>query len=678
MSRLPALLLALVVPVGAYATTAADVPCAPSSPAPMPCVVTGTVQVTAGSTISFGTRALVLAQGGELNVGTGAMTVRAAAVTLEAGGRLLAPGGSITVVATGAIRVEASATRRARIDVSAASSGDISLDAGGDVVIDGQLLASGTSATGDGGFIDVRGDVVTLGSESRLAATGDSGGGVVTVDANAVHAFGTIDVSGGDFGAGEISLDAIDEVTAGTLIAVSADGGSGAVIDVHAIGPIVLDGPIDGRATAGEDGGGIGADVAIFSEQGTVDMHAPIDVSGAGLDGWGGDVDVTAEGDIAQTAAIDARALGAEGVAGGASFFSGASLVVDDVVATGVSGGGRISLLAVEAVQIEGILDGSGPNSMIDVQGCGVTIPAGSGLSALGAFGTNKLYAGGVLQVAGFLSAGAHNALAYRTVPPVVTGPVTPAAVIVQDASLPSCGLPPGDTTTTTSTTTTSSTATTSTTSTSAPSTTVTTTSTLPPSTAVTTSSTTTSSTTTTAAPTTSTTAAPGSSSTTTTTTSTTATTSTTLAPRPGTCTPGDPSACDDGDRCTDDTCLGEAGCIHTVRPGYDGVGCRLETLAAQLHDAPAAAFGGTRARLRLEKRVEKIRRLVEAARTSTRRPLPRLRRATRLLAAFAHAVDQGIERGKVDPDVAGPLLVVAGGVADQLLPLEAEARAAR
>jgi hypothetical protein len=75
---------------------------------------------------------------------------------------------------------------------------------------------------------------------------------------------------------------------------------------------------------------------------------------------------------------------------------------------------------------------------------------------------------------------------------------------------------------------------------------------------------------------------------------------------------------------------------------------------------------------------VEKVRRLVEAARASARRPLPRLRRATRLLAAFAHTLEQGVARGKVDPDVASRLLGVAGRVADQLLPLEAQARAAR
>jgi hypothetical protein len=679
MSALPALLLlTLLVSAPADATTSGDIPCAPDSPPPAPCVVGGLVQVTAGSILDFAARALVVAPGGELNVGTGAMTVRAAAVTLQAGGKLTGAGGSITVLTTGPIRVEASPTRRARVDVSAPGSGDISLDAGtAEVRIDGQLLASSTAAGGDGGFVDVNGGAVTLGSEGRIAATGDSGGGTVTIWARTLQAFGAIDVSGGDFGGGEIALDADTELIAGTLTAVSAAGGSGAIVDVRANGPIILAGPISAPAGASADGGGIGGDVAVFSAQGGIELRAPLDVSGAGLDGWAGEVDLTGQGDVVQAATIDARATGAAGVAGTVTLLSGASVVLDDVVATGVAEGGRIDALAASDVRVGGVLDASGPRSAIDLQGCGVTVPAGSGLSALGQAGSNKLHASGQLVVGGFLAAGAANRLAYRTAPPVVTGTVTPAAAVVQDTTLPECGLPPGATTTSTTTSSTTTTATSSTSTTS--------TSSLPPSTATITSTTTTSpststaatssSTTTTAAATSSTTTAAGSS---TTTTATSTSTTSTLAPRPGGCTPGDPSACEDGDRCTEDACAGEAGCVHAARVGYDGVACRLETLAAQLRDAPVDAFGGARARLRLEKRVDKIGRLVEAARATGRRPLPRLRRAARLLAAFAHAVQQGVQRGKVAPDVAAELLVTAGRAADQLLPLEAQARSAR
>src|SRR5262249_59377878 len=87
----PALLLIAVLlvprrPVGA--TTAADIPCDDPTPT-APCVFSGSLTVTPGSTLDFGTRAFTIAPSGTLTVGDGdSLTILAQAVRLQAGGVL--------------------------------------------------------------------------------------------------------------------------------------------------------------------------------------------------------------------------------------------------------------------------------------------------------------------------------------------------------------------------------------------------------------------------------------------------------------------------------------------------------------------------------------------------------------------------------------------------------------
>src|SRR5262249_4512297 len=118
------LVASLLVSVRAGATTAADIPCDDPTPS-APCVFSGTLTVTPGSTLHFGPRAFTIAPSGTLTVGDGdSLTILAQAVRLQAGGILRAAPGSnvganVTIKSAGDIVLDRSGAVRALIDVSA-------------------------------------------------------------------------------------------------------------------------------------------------------------------------------------------------------------------------------------------------------------------------------------------------------------------------------------------------------------------------------------------------------------------------------------------------------------------------------------------------------------------------------------------------------------------------------
>src|SRR5262245_21480967 len=195
----------------ALATTAADL-CPASAD---PCNVSSAVRVDPGSTIDVGKRRLVVHPDGSLAVGSGLMVIRCGALVVQAGGTLLArgqrDGGSISVTASGDIRVAASDTAQGQIDASADSDpGDVSLTAGGDVTIDGLVTAQAISAVGDGGSVTVSaGDGVVLTGRIGVGGGGNGGGGTASIDARRDVAIdGPIDASGGETDGGSIDVSA--------------------------------------------------------------------------------------------------------------------------------------------------------------------------------------------------------------------------------------------------------------------------------------------------------------------------------------------------------------------------------------------------------------------------------------------------------------------------------------
>src|SRR5439155_5202738 len=152
-----------------------------------------------------------------------------------------------------------------------------------------------------------------------------------------------------------------------------------------------------------------------------------------------------------------------------------------------------------------------------------------------------------------------------------------------------------------------------------------------------------------------STTSAP--SSTTTSTSSTAATSSTTSTTAPPECTAGAPGACDDHDLCTRDTCIAGR-CVHAPLASFDAVLCRLDGLTAAMQAAPATAVGGSRSQHKLETGVARARAFTLAGQAAQgRRRARQLGKAQRKLAAFIHAVQKGIRRKKIEPDLGARLL---------------------
>jgi hypothetical protein len=151
---------------GAHATTVAEL-C--GDPVPDPCRITTPRSIDPGSVIDLRPGSLVVAtSSGRLDAGPGTMTLVARDVTLDAGSRLAAAGGIVTVLATGRISVNASA----RIDVSATGGGgQIVLGAVGDILIDGPLRAAGIGIPAFGGAV-----AVGAGGAVRLRDVDASGG----------------------------------------------------------------------------------------------------------------------------------------------------------------------------------------------------------------------------------------------------------------------------------------------------------------------------------------------------------------------------------------------------------------------------------------------------------------------------------------------------------------------
>jgi len=215
--------------------------------------------------------------------------------------------------------------------------------------------------------------------------------------------------------------------------------------------------------------------------------------------------------------------------------------------------------------------------------------------------------------------------------------------------------------TTTTSTTVSTSTSTSTTTTLTTTTTTITTTTTVDGATTTTTTTTTTTATTTVTLPATSTTVV-----TTTTTPDPTGRadppTSTTLA-SPVACVAGVPQACDDGDPCTLDGCVGGF-CTHEALDGLAAVDCRLATLASLL--VPGSAPRPLLRRLRA--RLAAARALVRRAGTQPPGRAQRtLVRAARALGAFIATAEGGMTHHRLERGFGGRLVDLAIAAASHL-----------
>jgi hypothetical protein len=410
----------------------------------------------ANATLDLGGRALELEPGARLDVGTGSMTIIASSLKLRTNTRLLARGGRVIVTTTGGIEIGG----QSRIDVSDTTSpndfpGTIQLQAGSDVVIEGLLDAGATTKT-DGGFVEVRGNAVTVGANGGIDVTGGglSAGGVIGITAlGAVGIAGTIDAPGGDSG-GSVEIDAGSVATSGRIDVSGGPAGAGALVDILARGSVVIGGVISGEVDPPGIVIGQAAEVSIVTT-GSVELNEAIILTGGAPSGEGGTLEVEADGDITQRGAITLAGRGAGGVGGEARFAANGNLTLADIDVAAVTAG-TIVTQSVGGTRIGGTLNAdaefAGTAGTVDVGACTLDMDSAAVLSSAGLGGTNLVRSGGQMVLRGNLLAGEANVIEYQNaaVPPVVSGTVAPSAVPQVNAGLDLCTVPGGGSTTTT------------------------------------------------------------------------------------------------------------------------------------------------------------------------------------------------------------------------------------
>jgi hypothetical protein len=612
-----------------------------------PCTVAANHECDSPLALDLGGRAFEIVEGKALRVTGGdgegtLMLTGVASVTLGKNVLVKAQGdagdsGLVVIVSSGAVSLASGST----IDVSATLDGGyVEIESESGPLVAGGLLKATSGQDGEGGdvVLTARDGGVTIGAGGiKASASGEfSGGGSVEVTATGdVSLLGPVDVSGGD--SGELSADAGGAIVVGANGDVdgnaSAAGGLGATISLNAAGSVQLAGSITATAPGNaDDGGGLGGQVFVAGETGSVELAAPMDLRGSGPDGEGGIVEATAGLDLTVSGLLQVG-VGGAGLGGAITLSaSGRTTIASTLDVRADDGGGTIRAESDDVLTVTGRLradaTGSGDGGRISLHACTLLVTRDATLSTTGGglfpYASTLLQASGQMTVSGILKASDRNVLEYREVPPTLGSgaTITPKEEIVPNPDLPCCGdtCMPATTTTTAATTTSSTT-------TSTTATPVTTTSTS-------------------LAGTVSTTTAPAASSTTTTPTTTPQTSSTT-SPTTGVTPP---------------TTQPARSCEDRPPPGFDGVDCYLDALSATLSGESPDALGGPKTARQLSGRIARAQRLVRVARDK-RRPLPTLRRAKKQLRSFRAMTARGQRRKRI-----------AGRLGDRLLALVGEA----
>jgi cysteine-rich repeat protein len=489
------LLFVLCRSTSVWATVAADL----CPAAQDPCEINTAVTVDPGSVIDLGGRGLLLDAAARVTLGAGAVQILAGSVRLRAGARITGATGaapsSLEIDTTGDITLEAIGSTLSRIDVSAApnSGGTITLNAKGAITVAGLVLSDGPSTEASGGNImltSAAGDLIVSGILSANGGSDGSGGFIsVEADGGKIDVAQTVDISAGEFGAGELDLTASRDVIVRQMINASGGGlsGDGGTVFISAGGTATLLGNIDGTAAGSTaEGGGSGADVEIDATQDVV-VSGQIDVTSGFPDGDAGTFSSTAGGNFTQTQKLTLLGNGVDACGGELDISAGRDIALVQIEAGGGScGGGDVSvqglgeLTAGASIHADGGSgDGGGDGGTIDLQGrdvvtndvlranagtslnmigqitltgCNVTVNKASEVRTLGGGGGpapnfgNLIQASGKATIVGNLltTPPSTNTIVYRdsTMPPAISGTVTPPAIEMVDATLPPCPAP--------------------------------------------------------------------------------------------------------------------------------------------------------------------------------------------------------------------------------------------
>jgi hypothetical protein len=411
-----------------------------------PCVISSNKNIESGSIIDFGTRDVILER--TLDVGSGSMTLRAGSFTVQESGQLRGkggasgPGGAIVIETVNDILIDSTPTGGA-VNLNGADAGALLLrTAVGSVTItndvDINMKNSISDATG-GDLTIISAGAVNLAGEIKAGGGGLGGGGWVDIVASGdISLTGPVDVAGGEFGGGFVDLWAGGSVTLGPVIADGGgDAGDGGGLDVFAEGSITLVGAFDARGAFGIDGCGYGGEIDLLAT-GDITVQAEIDIDGPGT--CDGGFLMLDGADVRLENLISARGLGAEGYGGDLDISAeGLLSLTGSIEADGGALGGDIALFAAGDLELQGPIDArgrgalaSGPfffelkagarltlSSSIDARGgtggdggdvvlsaCELTVNPGVSIQADGSFGAISMFANDVLTLRGAFSAG--------------------------------------------------------------------------------------------------------------------------------------------------------------------------------------------------------------------------------------------------------------------------------
>jgi len=393
-SRVARAVLAAMVAVSCCATPrpvaasivvdSADDVCAPGA---NPCVVSGPVEVAAGSRLDFGLRTLRLKDAGSLVFADGTTEVwcgRFEASVSGAALRARGDGGGAVV----SLRVRghcASAPQRTcmmesdcaaagahscvsdaaivRIDGTVLGNAEtparISVHAAGDIELRKAALLSGTRSASDGGSLELEstGGSVLVAAVVDVSGGGEGSGGDFSATAALdIAVTARLTATGGDLDGGAVTLDAGRDIAIGDDIRVEATGGSGAGGEIAvmagrdlAIASLTPTGTLligsDGHQSSDNYGGDGGP--ASFEADGNmrVDRSVRFSTSGAPPDGFADTLSFTAGGDIDFDATVIAKGRGAMGAGGLVEFGSDAHVRLGNPAnfdLTGAAAGGDL------------------------------------------------------------------------------------------------------------------------------------------------------------------------------------------------------------------------------------------------------------------------------------------------------------------------------------------------
>ena len=457
-----------------------------------PCVINGTYPIDHFSTLDFGSAQVIL--NGTLDVGTGTMTILAGSFQIAASGKILADGansaetgGSVEIATEGDILIDGTNASGA-IVLSGCGGGDLLLQSNsGDVRGAGRINMSRIVScilSGDGGNLTIL-DAVEVDLSGAIDGVGgmQAAGGRVDVTAQGAVFLGPVNLDGGELDGGSLVITAGGAVTLSDVDATSTGiVGVGGTIDVSSGGPIEVLGAIRALGAADIYEGDDGGEVALFAgspgqledvrlagtvqidgrgaigrggslqiDGAVVSIEATVSAGGAGLDGAAGAVDVFASDLLSLTGGINAKSGGGSTLTVISEGDLDALAPIDGSGSSGTNGGtvdiraGQVLNVADDVLASGGI--GTTLGGSVTLEGCAVSVPAGTAVEAAHDGGTVTVLAGTQMTLAGNFVAGPTFGLIelrHRDpgTPPDTTGATfNITSSILVDALIPPCAI---------------------------------------------------------------------------------------------------------------------------------------------------------------------------------------------------------------------------------------------